>query len=272
MTQKSNKLKDDFKLRELKLITEKDNLSANYTRYQDDLKKELDIREEIVNRYTKYSAQLQKQVAVCKNVIKNPKLMTDAMRKYNYDELQLYKYSSAKEEDMLSYRDTKLNTVKNKDLSSDHLHINKLDIQSYNRVSTRKQTFRKNAISRGMIRSKMLSQRKDTIPSEKRPATCIDYSPGHSHGQRLRDNCKTTTPNYFIGKDTNYMRGPTTLATTQRGPKMGQKTGTNRSISKGSDREHVMTMYRKRSKSIIMSYVNPPKTGEFVFNASIASQ
>ena len=49
------KLKDDFKLRELKLISDKDNLSAGYIRYQDDLKQELKIREELVKRYSNYS-------------------------------------------------------------------------------------------------------------------------------------------------------------------------------------------------------------------------
>lgn len=60
------KLKDDFKLRELKLLSEKDNLTSNYVRYQDDLNKELKIREELVSRYQKYSDTLEKKLVVCK--------------------------------------------------------------------------------------------------------------------------------------------------------------------------------------------------------------
>jgi hypothetical protein len=88
------KLKDDFKIKELQLIHEKEDLDANYGKYENDLKRELKIREELVNRYSRYNDKLVKEMTLVKNTIKNPKIMTDAMRKYNFNELNLYKYNS----------------------------------------------------------------------------------------------------------------------------------------------------------------------------------
>jgi hypothetical protein len=126
------KLNDEFKLRELKLITEKENLTANYSKYQDDLKKELKIREELVSRFSNYSDHLKKQVVVCKNVIKNPKIMSDAMRKFNYDELQLYKYDK-KFEDTIVFHEKPFRSSKHKDISVDKLMDNQIIQERYNK-------------------------------------------------------------------------------------------------------------------------------------------
>lgn len=116
------KMKEEFKLREMQLLSEKENLSKDYIRYQDDLKQELKVNEELVKRYSGYTDHLKKQVVVCKNVIKSPQLMTSAMRKYNYKELKLYKYENSRDE-QLAYQDNRLNTAKNHDRSSDRLFM-----------------------------------------------------------------------------------------------------------------------------------------------------
>ena len=41
---------------------------------------------------------LNKELVVCKNVIKNPKMMTTVMRQFNFDEIQLYKNRSTSDE------------------------------------------------------------------------------------------------------------------------------------------------------------------------------
>ena len=179
------KLKDNFKKREMKLLMEKDKISANFTRYQEDLKKELKVREELMSRYANYSESLKKQLVISKNVIKNPAIMTNAMRKYNFNELQIYKYDQNTSNDKYVCNEVPLKTTKNADSVVEKLFDNHLVKGSYQRLvfysndyrlSFKNSSIPRKIASRGLITSKISSTNKDFDKYQKRPSTSLEGS------------------------------------------------------------------------------------------------
>ncbi|CAI2360320.1 unnamed protein product [Moneuplotes crassus] len=87
-----------------------------------DFKNELKLNDEIINRYCKHNDNLKKQVVLCKNVIKNPKMMAHSIRKYNFDELQVYQYGEIKKsqsrKDWRKSFDRELKSITDSELTS----------------------------------------------------------------------------------------------------------------------------------------------------------
>ena len=90
----------------------------------------------------------------------------------------------------------------------------------------------------GLIRSKVFNLQKDSLGSNNRPTTSLEISLRTSSQTRYNQNI---TP-------------------------LGAKSSTAR------PRPASKQVHRKLSKSIIFNFRGTPKNGEFVFNASIASQ
>ena len=87
----SNNKDVEEKLKEkVKILEERNNVSTK------NFKNELKLSDEILNRYKNHNELLTKQAVIIQNVIKNPKLMADSMRKFNYNEFELYNYKKEK--------------------------------------------------------------------------------------------------------------------------------------------------------------------------------
>ena len=73
-SEKINALIEGYRAREDQIIKEKDLIKDELFRYKNDTKKELDLKDVLVDRQKKYIDLLRKELVFAKNIIKNPNL------------------------------------------------------------------------------------------------------------------------------------------------------------------------------------------------------
>ncbi|CDW71143.1 UNKNOWN [Stylonychia lemnae] len=160
-SEKINSLIEGYKAREELILKEKDYLKDELFRYKNDTKKELDLKEVLVERQKHYIDLLRKELVFAKNIIKNPNLFQKAFEDMNFDQVEFYQndlrpidrmyksklqpHSSNRHQDMLD-RNNSLNRSHQQNPSTNRIIQSAFNMPPINQANQRKVMTKRNML------------------------------------------------------------------------------------------------------------------------------